>query len=239
MTYQQWQVSADALAMLDFLFPMHGTGSSQEQPRKLRLYYCALARQVWHALPAAMRATVLALEYLVDAPTDQTVLLNQLREISNNYHGFEGNPDDLREWEQSLARIGFTAEPPTLCRAWNAFDANKLAVLVSLGCQPEAQHFRWVPAYFHRADYVRDIFEYDVFDPSSFDSNWHTPAIIEQCDQMYKSHDFSDMPALADKLEEAGCQSESILEHCRDPHGMHARGCWVIDRICMTDKKMR
>lgn len=42
--------------------------------------------------------------------------------------------------------------------------------------------------------------------------------------------DFSAMPILADALEEAGCEDEAILNHCRSG-GPHLRGCWVIDLI--------
>ena len=38
------------------------------------------------------------------------------------------------------------------------------------------------------------------------------------------------MPVLGDALEEAGCEDEVILEHCRQP-GTHVRGCWVLDLV--------
>jgi hypothetical protein len=38
------------------------------------------------------------------------------------------------------------------------------------------------------------------------------------------------LAALADALEEAGCQDARILAHCRGP-GPHVRGCWVVDLI--------
>jgi hypothetical protein len=48
--------------------------------------------------------------------------------------------------------------------------------------------------------------------------------------QMYDSRDFTDMPILADALEEAGCTDSNILMHCRGP-GPHVRGCWVVDLL--------
>ena len=36
--------------------------------------------------------------------------------------------------------------------------------------------------------------------------------------------------ALGDALEEAGCQDEEMLAHCRD-EGTHHRGCWVIEEL--------
>jgi hypothetical protein len=48
--------------------------------------------------------------------------------------------------------------------------------------------------------------------------------------KMYDSRDFSDMPVLADALEEAGCQDADILVHLRGPEP-HVRGCWVVDLL--------
>jgi hypothetical protein len=58
-----------------------------------------------------------------------------------------------------------------------------------------------------------------------------TPTVLALARQMYNSRDFSAMPILADALQDAGCDSEKILDHCRDPNGIHARGCWVIDYV--------
>ena len=48
---------------------------------------------------------------------------------------------------------------------------------------------------------------------------------------MYESRDFSTMPILADALQDAGCDSADVLDHCRDPNGVHVRGCWVVDLV--------
>jgi hypothetical protein len=47
---------------------------------------------------------------------------------------------------------------------------------------------------------------------------------------MYESRDFTAMPILADALQDAGCDNEQILGHCRGP-GLHMRGCWVVDLV--------
>jgi hypothetical protein len=39
------------------------------------------------------------------------------------------------------------------------------------------------------------------------------------------------MPILADALQDAGCEDDAILAHCRDPHLTHVRGCWVVDLV--------
>src|SRR5262249_41754072 len=42
--------------------------------------------------------------------------------------------------------------------------------------------------------------------------------------------DMACLAVLGDALEEAGCNEEQILSHCRGP-GPHARGCWVVDLL--------
>ena len=48
--------------------------------------------------------------------------------------------------------------------------------------------------------------------------------------QMYESRNFTAMPILADALQDAGCDNEDILAHCRGD-GPHVRGCWVVDLV--------
>jgi hypothetical protein len=48
---------------------------------------------------------------------------------------------------------------------------------------------------------------------------------------MYESRDFSAMPILADALQDAGCDSDEVLNHCRDTNNTHVRGCWVVDLV--------
>ena len=38
------------------------------------------------------------------------------------------------------------------------------------------------------------------------------------------------LAVLADALEEAGCDNQDILSHCRDP-GQHVRGCHALDLL--------
>ena len=48
---------------------------------------------------------------------------------------------------------------------------------------------------------------------------------------MYESRDFAAMPILADALQDAGCDNDDILNHCRDERPRHVRGCWVVDLV--------
>jgi hypothetical protein len=55
-------------------------------------------------------------------------------------------------------------------------------------------------------------------------------AVRDLAQAIADEHRFDDLPILADALEDAGCTSAEILQHCRWP-GEHLRGCWVVDLL--------
>jgi hypothetical protein len=81
----------------------------------------------------------------------------------------------------------------------------------------------------NQANLLRDIFG-NPFRPVPFSPEWRTSTAVALAQQMYESRDFSAMPILADALQDAGCDSDDILNHCRQP-GEHVRGCWVVDLV--------
>ena len=90
---------------------------------------------------------------------------------------------------------------------------------------------RFVPAPI-QAGILHELFG-NPFHPVTLDPAWlawHGGLLEAMARQMYDSRDFTDMPVLADALEEAGCQDQDILDHCRS-EGEHVRGCWVVDLI--------
>jgi hypothetical protein len=60
---------------------------------------------------------------------------------------------------------------------------------------------------------------------------WRTDTVMALARQMYAAEEFSAMPILADALQDAGCENDPVLEHCRDVAQPHVRGCWVLDLI--------
>lgn len=77
---------------------------------------------------------------------------------------------------------------------------------------------------------VRDIFG-NPFRPVAFSPDWRTDTTLALARQMYESRDFGAMPILADALQDAGCENDDILAHCRDANATHVRGCWVVDLV--------
>jgi hypothetical protein len=77
---------------------------------------------------------------------------------------------------------------------------------------------------------LRDIFG-NPFRPVEFSPSWRTDTVLSLAHQMYESRDFGAMPILADAIQDAGCDNEDILSHCRDAKQVHVRGCWVVDSV--------
>ncbi len=64
-----------------------------------------------------------------------------------------------------------------------------------------------------------------------FESDWRTETASALARTMYNANDFSAVPILADALQDAGCDNEDILAHCRNASHTHVRGCWVVDLV--------
>ena len=77
---------------------------------------------------------------------------------------------------------------------------------------------------------LRDIFG-NPFRPVAFDPAWRTDTAVSLARGMYDSREFGAMPILADALQDAGCEDEQVLTHCRDANQVHVRGCWVCDLV--------
>ncbi|MBA4188406.1 MAG: hypothetical protein C0467_10415 [Planctomycetaceae bacterium] len=69
------------------------------------------------------------------------------------------------------------------------------------------------------------------FRPVAFSPEWRSSTVVSLAQHIYESRDFSPMPILADSLQDAGCENDDILTHCRDATATHVRGCWVVDLV--------
>jgi hypothetical protein len=69
------------------------------------------------------------------------------------------------------------------------------------------------------------------FHPVVFSHSWGTDTVLALARHMYESREFSAMPILADALQDAGCDNDDVLNHCRDTSLKHVRGCWVVDGV--------
>jgi hypothetical protein len=78
------------------------------------------------------------------------------------------------------------------------------------------------------SNHLRDIF--NPFRDAPFDPAWLTSTVLAMAGYAHDSGDFSALPILADALQDAGCEDEEVLTHCRGDT-IHIRGCRVIDAL--------
>ena len=76
---------------------------------------------------------------------------------------------------------------------------------------------------------LRDILG-NPFRPVALDPEWRTSTVVALAQGIYEERAFDRLPILADALQDAGCENEDILNHCRSK-GPHVRGCWVVDLL--------
>jgi hypothetical protein len=68
------------------------------------------------------------------------------------------------------------------------------------------------------------------FRPVVLNPDWLTTTVKTLAATFYDERQFDKMPFLGDALEDAGCNNQVILKHCR-VGGEHVRGCFVLDLV--------
>jgi hypothetical protein len=232
MSESEWDAADDPLALLARVFPVRGHDSGEPPPRKLRLYYAACARREWARLPWVCRELVAFAEEATDGAHSDPWLRHAVYDLAERLLGScredeAGAQEELNDARDLLARLlgrgpgNESGMPP---QPWDGF-----ARLLYAPFAQEAAWFYQIPSGFHRPELVRDVFRYPPAVTQS-DPTWLTSPVLGMARPMYTRRDFSHMPVLADALQDAGCEDEAVLAHCRGP-GPHARGCWVLDLV--------
>jgi hypothetical protein len=79
------------------------------------------------------------------------------------------------------------------------------------------------------AHLLRDIFG-NPFRPVRLDPRWLTSTVVELAQLIEAGRAYDRLPVLADALLDAGCDDESLLDHCRSA-GPHVPGCWAVELV--------
>ncbi|AMV27420.1 hypothetical protein VT84_23675 [Gemmata sp. SH-PL17] len=222
MTEAEWLADSDPYSRLFDLEWLLRSPQRNSSPRKWRLLACGVCR---HLAGFVGRA-----EYV-----------NAL-EIGEEYAD-SGNPKDMKRGFGYLEAIRYELEELTLDYAeTKATIAIRLGKCALTGNGP--QYFVMTVGEMERystREYGTDWIESlaltvarcvwgNPFRPMTVDPGWVTSDVTSLSRQMYESRDFSAMPILADALQDAGCDSADVLDHCRGPRP-HVRGCWVVDLV--------
>jgi hypothetical protein len=215
MTEDEWLASADFDPLLRHL-------GGRASKRKSRLFAAACCRQIWKYLPnRESREAVEAAERFADGEIEPAELRAAGRRANDTSEGlaFEASVAlRMRKWaERDAAHAAAAAAQMRLFPGRVAANAR-----AAITATPE-------PAK-NQAALLRDIFG-NPFRPATFDPNWRTDTALSLARVMYETRDFAAMPILADALQDAGSEQQEILDHSRDPNGVHVRGCWVVDLV--------
>jgi len=216
VTEAEWLTCDDSVPMIDFLY-------GNVSDRKLRLFGCACCRRIWHIYDEAARHAV---------------------EVAEQHADGTATKAECRAVERAVKYAG-----PRVVIDGSAYRAAAHGSRDTAGEHADVQvphpRYPWAESDYdaYRREYLgafererlsnilllRDIFG-NPFRPVAFDPAWRTDTAVALAAQMYESRDFSVMPILADALQDAGCDNDDILAHCRGD-GPHVRGCWVVDLV--------
>ncbi|WP_439623492.1 hypothetical protein [Gemmata sp.] len=181
--------------------------------RKLRLYYCACARTRWDAPSDDARHAVATVECRADGGTDR-----------------EG-------WVR--ARRFAHAALQAVTRVWWAPEEQRPTVFLDALVAAAVRAHRGLgdrfapPVYLvNTADQVALLNEVfgNPFAPVAVRSAWATRTVVDLSQLIATDRAFELMPVLGDALQDAGCDSAAVLDHCYRP-AAHARGCWLLDAL--------
>jgi hypothetical protein len=193
--------------------------------RKLRLFACACVRRIWPLLrDERSQLAVQGAERYADYPGGLTQL-RPVRIEARLAGQLLRKPDE--EWrDYELARLAARAAEATVeDTGWDvACGAAQYAAQAVNGTGPDEHR--------SQCDLLRDAFG-NPFRPFALHPawlRWYDGCVVSMARTIYEQRRFEEMPILADALEEAGCDDEEILWHCRE-EPEHARGCWLLDAI--------
>ncbi|VTR92446.1 Uncharacterized protein OS=Sorangium cellulosum (strain So ce56) GN=sce5710 PE=4 SV=1 [Gemmata massiliana] len=193
----------------------------RQNARKMRLFGCACCRRLGTLLTDERSlAAVEVAERFADGTAARTALDGARAAASDALNDLGQTP---YKWEpDGWAAVAVATAAHGTAKIYFRLAATRAAEAISqAGVRTRAAEEAI------QLGLLRDIFG-NPFRPVPFDPNWLTSAVTGLARQMYDSRDFTPMPILADALQDAGCTSDVILTHGREP-GPHTRGCWVVD----------
>jgi hypothetical protein len=208
---EEWLTCDDPHAMFDRV----EAGSS----RKLHLFACACCRRIWRGIRDERgRAAVEGAEQFADDHISRTAFA-KLSASAEEAYG-----EAFNSTHTSSEMIGLYAAHITAVEnieGWHLSDVLRATAEAAGYGSDESSA---------QADLLRDIFG-NPFRPVVLDPAWLSSDVLALARGIYDERAFDRMPILADALQDAGCDNEDILTHCRDTSLTHVRGCWVVDLL--------
>jgi hypothetical protein len=202
MTEAEWITTKMPLDMLRAGLPVW-----DERKAFLASYHCL--RHAWNRLTDIQRHYVESVTRFVEG---EGIAENRDQAFGEVQREFQRTPFDWRTYYTSQA---------VRCFSHRIGQGSLIEVFRNLAEAPLEKE--WQCAL------IREIFG-NPFRPVRADPTWRTSDVLLLARGIYNESAFDRLPILADALQDAGCDNDAVLNHCREP-GEHVRGCWVIDLI--------
>jgi hypothetical protein len=151
---------------------------------------------------------------LTAAYQDALVSWNAIEIVRGGRHGKPIRSGETYQAAKQAASVARNASDPKLCDGRVA------------GCLGWTLNFA---TRYALACHLRDVLG-NPFRPIAVDAVWLTSTVGALAEGIYQERAFDRMPILADALQDAGCDNDDILAHCRGD-GPHVRGCWAVDLL--------
>jgi hypothetical protein len=211
MTEAEWLMCDDLRRMVSHIQP-------EASDRKLRLLAVAFYGRLE---PFFSRGSV-----------EEQAVFRTAVSVSDRYADGDASPQELAEAFAGIAALFGTYEGRNMLRDIASDRKDRIAdMVVELWRNWELVNHFLIPENpldeaqerLHELQLVRDIIG-NPFRPVTPDPAWLTSTVVSLAQGIYADRAFDRMPILADALQDAGCDSDDILAHCRDPKQVHVRG---------------
>jgi hypothetical protein len=218
MTEADWLV-AKCIRDLDLLHVV------AKRFRKLRLYGCACARRALAFVPdERFHAGLDAAERFADGDLNRVQVKSFRASVLSARLDLKRDHNVRREQHETTQAVFQVLKEKPL----DAFAGHKSARYAFAAFATD-----WRTG-FEVEERAQMAIAYDIFGnpfrPVAIDPSWLTSDVRTLAEGIYQDRAFDRMPILADALQDAGCDNEDILNHCRGD-GPHVRGCWVVDLV--------
>jgi hypothetical protein len=226
VTEAEWLGATKPMPMLKFM-----CGKARERAFKFFTYYCC--RLAWPTMAdgRSRRAVETAEQFMVGMATDEQ-LAEARREAEaacdEAYSAESARPREACSMEKYSESLGAAIAVRAIV---HGYTQNVIAkVRAALAFHGEVRDSaRSESLFIDLSTAIRDLFG-NPFRPATLDPDWRTSTVLALARGIYAERAFDRLPILADALQDAGCDNEEMLSHCRGP-GPHARGCWVVDLV--------
>ena len=239
MTEADWWTTSYPDKLLDWLF--YKVPASE---RKFRLFALACCRQVSDLLTDDVLPQVLALmEAMADGPVEASKVERLRRQGRDRMPSLSF---------AATSRVKWHARNAVLCGTGSMWEGRRtVPVYWERNYANSSGHWLYGPfphivseavfcahskgeqaeALAMQLRFLRDLFGPLPFRDFAADPSWLTSDVLALARGIYDERAFDRMPILADALQDAGCDNDDILTHCRDERTAHVRGCWVVDLL--------